>query len=90
MKLLPSVSEAIEFRQREFGWTQTRMASALGLTRGHYSEIMHGKRALPYHCACRAYALGVPAEILLNGHSIQPKRANVYGDRSSRRRSNGR
>lgn len=81
-----SVSEAVEFRQREFGWTQTRMAEELGLTRGHYSEIMHGKRALPYTAACRAYALGVPAEVLLNLKSIEPKRANVYGDRVTLRR----
>lgn len=47
MTKLLFVSEAIEFRQREFGWTQTRMAKALRLSRGHYSEIMQGKRALP-------------------------------------------
>lgn len=78
---LPSVSEAIEFRQREFGWTQERMAKALGITGAHYSEIMHGKRRLPYEAACRAFALGVPHTVLLNLKSIQPKRANVYGDR---------
>lgn len=90
MKRLPSVSEAIEFRQRELGWTQTRMAEALSLTTGHYSEIMHGKRGVPYRCACLAYALGVPAEILLNVQSITPKRANVYGVRSARRAYSGR
>lgn len=76
-----SVSEAIEFRQREFGWTAARMAETLGLTDSHYSELMHGKRGLPYHAACRAYDLGVPASILLDLRAIKPKRANVYGDR---------
>jgi transcriptional regulator with XRE-family HTH domain len=79
----PSVSEAIEFRQREFGWTQTRMAKALGLSTGHYSELMTGKRRLPYRAACLAYKLGVPASVLLNLRSLQPKRANVYGDRGA-------
>lgn len=80
-KKVLSVSEAIEFRQREFGWNQSRMAEALGLSTGHYSELMSGKRGLPYRAACRAYKLGVPADVLLNLDSIQPKRANVYGDR---------
>jgi hypothetical protein len=41
------------------------MAKALGLGRGHYSEIMKGKRGLPYRAACKAFELGVPAEVLL-------------------------
>lgn len=77
----PSVSEAIQFKQREFGWTQARMARALGLTSGHYSELMNGKRGLPYRAACLAYALGIPADVRLNPNSIKPKRANVCGDR---------
>lgn len=76
-----SVSEAIEFRQREFGWTQARMAKALGLSTGHYSELMRGKRRLPYRSACLAYKLGVPATVLLNLKSLEPKLSNVYGDR---------
>lgn len=76
---LPSVSEALEFRQREYGWTQRRMAKALGIGHGHYNEVLQGKRALPYAAACRAYGVGVPANILLNLKSIQPKRSNVYG-----------
>lgn len=78
---LPSVSEALEFRQREYGWTQRRMAKALGMQNGHYNEVLAGKRRLPYEAACRAFKLGVPAHVLLNIESIQPKRANVYGDR---------
>ncbi|MBK9497665.1 MAG: hypothetical protein IPO08_24890 [Xanthomonadales bacterium] len=82
---MPSVSEAIEFRQREYGWTAEKMAKALGLTSGHYSELMHGKRRLPYRAACRAFALGVPAHVLLDEKAIRPKRANVYGDRKRQR-----
>lgn len=75
------VSEAIQFRQREFGWTAKRMAEAIGMKPSHYSEMMNGKRRLPYSAACRAHALGVPAAILLNIHAIEPKFADVYGDR---------
>lgn len=81
----PYVSEALEFRQVEYGWTQRRMAKALGIGNGHYNEILQGKRALPYTAACRAYDLGVPANILLNAKSIRPKRSTVYG--RGRRRS---
>jgi len=75
----PSVSEALEFRQVEYGWSQRRMAKALGICGSHYNEILQGKRSLPYSAACRAYDIGVPAEILLNSKSIKPKRASVYG-----------
>jgi transcriptional regulator with XRE-family HTH domain len=81
----PYVSEALEFRQVEYGWTQRRMAKALGITGPHYNEILQGYRALPYRAACKAFEIGVPAEILLNAKSIEPKRAQVYG--SGRRRS---
>lgn len=90
MKRVPAVSEAIELRQRELGWTQARMAEALSLTTGHYSEIIHGKRGVPYRCACLAYGLGVPADILLNPKSIAPKPASVHGVRSARRVHGGR
>lgn len=75
----PSVSEALEFRQVEYGWTQRRMAKALGMSCGHYNEVLQGKRRLPYKAACLAYAVGVPAAVLLNIKSIAPKRASVYG-----------
>lgn len=41
----------------------------------HYSEVLGGRRGLPYAGACHAYEIGVPAEILLNLKSLQPKRA---------------
>lgn len=82
---LPSVSEALEFRQREYGWSQRRMAKELGIGPGHYNEVLQGKRGLPYHAACRAYQVGVPADVLLNLASIQPKRSGIY-QRTGRRR----
>jgi transcriptional regulator with XRE-family HTH domain len=62
---LPSIRSALEFRREAYGWTQTKMAKALGLTRGHYSEIKAGKRGLPYRAACKAFEIGVPADVLL-------------------------
>jgi transcriptional regulator with XRE-family HTH domain len=62
---LPSLIDAVEFRRCQYGWSQNRMAQELGLTRGHYSEFISGKRGLPLQARCRAYALGVPADVLL-------------------------
>lgn len=71
---LPSIRSALEFRREEYGWTQTAMAAALGLQRSHYSEVVSGKRALPFKAACRAFEIGVPAEVLLQ----TPKTKRVY------------
>lgn len=62
---LSSIPSALEFRREAYGWTQTRMAKALGLQRSHYSEIISGKRRLSFRAACRAYKIGVPAAVLL-------------------------
>ena len=62
---LPSIRSALEFRREAYGWTRTRMAQAIGIGKSHYSEVISGKRALPYKAACRAFEIGVPAEILL-------------------------
>lgn len=63
---LPTIPSALRFRQEQYGWTQAKMAKRLGLSTGHYSEVLSGKRALPYEAACRAYKLGVPATVLLS------------------------
>lgn len=57
--------------QQEYGWNQTRMAQELGLSRGHYSEVLSGKRRLPYEAACRAYNLGLRATVLLSLDNIK-------------------
>lgn len=62
---LPTIRAALEFRREQYGWTRMAMAKALGLGRGHYSEIMQGKRGLPYRAACKAFEIGVPADVLL-------------------------
>lgn len=60
-----SVAEALEFRRDQYGLTQGEFAAILGLNKGHYSEIAAGKRRLPIGATKRAFAIGVPAEVLL-------------------------
>lgn len=62
---LPTIRSAVEFRRKEYGWTKARMAEVLGLTRGHYTEFVQGKRRLPVNARCKAFEVGVPAEVLL-------------------------
>ena len=61
----PSIPSALAFRQEQYGWTQAQMAKKLGIQASHYSEILSGKRKLPYEAACRAFRIGVPATVLL-------------------------
>ncbi|WP_157385878.1 helix-turn-helix domain-containing protein [Methylosarcina fibrata] len=60
-----SIADALEFRREQYGLTQSEFAAILGLQKGHYSEIVNGKRKLPIGATKRAYALGVPADVLL-------------------------
>lgn len=62
---LPSVPEALEFRREQYGWTREMMAFAIGLSKGHYSEVINGKRQLPLNATRHAYSIGVPATVLL-------------------------
>ena len=65
---LPKITDALRFRQEQYAYTQKKMAQVLGLHQSHYSEILNGKRSLPYSAAIRAYEIGVPPKVLL-----QPK-----------------
>lgn len=69
-----SIADALEFRREQYGLTQREFAAILGLQNGHYSEIVNGKRRLPLGATKRAFAIGVPAEVLL-----QPEMHNVGG-----------
>lgn len=62
---LPTIREALEFRREAYGWTQAKMASALGLHGSHYSEIIRGRRRLPVNAMKAAFEIGVPPEVLL-------------------------
>lgn len=59
------VAEALEFRRDQYGLSKSEFAAILGLQKSHYCEIINGKRQLPIGATKRAFAVGVPAEVLL-------------------------
>jgi transcriptional regulator with XRE-family HTH domain len=61
-----TIAEALEDTRKDLSWSKGDMATALGLQGSHYSEVLTGKRALPYRSACVAFAIGVPARVLLD------------------------
>ena len=60
-----SIPDALEFRRDQYGLTRTEFAALLGLGLNHYGEIINGKRGIGKTAMRRAYAIGVPAEVLL-------------------------
>ena len=60
-----SIVDALDFRRDQYGLTRTEFAAILGMTSAHFSEVMAGKRNLPLNARIRAFAVGVPAEVLL-------------------------
>ena len=62
---LPTIRAALEFRREAYGWSGTQMAKALGIQRSHYNEVINGHRRLPVNARCKAFEIGVPAEVLL-------------------------
>lgn len=61
----PKLVDAIQFRQEQYGWNDTKMATMLDIPKSHYSEFKHGKRGLPINSIRKAYAIGIPANVLL-------------------------
>jgi len=68
---LPTAVEAIEFRREAYGLNQREMALVLGVTAARYSEIIHGKRAIPKTMMARAFEYGVPAAALFQCHPLK-------------------
>lgn len=60
-----SIIDALDFRRELYGLTRSEFAAILGMDPPHFSEVMAGKRNLPLNARIRAFALGVPAEVLL-------------------------
>lgn len=71
---LPSIRSAVEFRRESYGWSRAVMAKKLGIQRSHYYEFVNGKRGLSYRAMCKAFELGVPANVLLQ----TPKTKHEY------------
>ena len=55
-----SVVDAVEFRREAYGLLATDMAKLLGISKGHYSDFVAGKRELPKKSVIKAMIIGVP------------------------------
>lgn len=60
-----SAIDAVEFRRDQYALPRTEFAALLGMSLSHYGEFVNGKRKLPKRAMVRAFAIGVPAEVLL-------------------------
>jgi antitoxin component HigA of HigAB toxin-antitoxin module len=60
-----SLADALEFRRDQYGLKAAEFAAILGLTPPKYSEVINEKRNMPLNARIRAFAIGVPAEVLL-------------------------
>ena len=69
-----SLVDALEFRRDAYGLKSSEFAAILGLSTTHYSEFLSGKRNLPLNARIRAFAIGVPAEALLQPGSEMQRR----------------
>lgn len=60
-----SMVDALDFRREQYGLSWAEFGMLLGLSAQHMSEVKNGKRRLPIGALKRAYAIGVPADALL-------------------------
>ena len=60
-----SVGDALELRRKECGLSRRNFSYLLGLQEGNYSMVVNGKKQLSLNATKCAYAIGVPAAILL-------------------------
>lgn len=60
-----TISSALEFRREQYGLSEREFAYVLGLQPSHYNEIVNGRRDITKKAMRRAFAIGVPAEVLL-------------------------
>lgn len=61
-----SLPDALEFRRDQYGLSAKEFGMLINLSSSHYSEVIHGLRDLPIKSVKRAFAIGVPAEVLLS------------------------
>jgi DNA-binding transcriptional regulator YiaG len=60
-----SVGAALEFRREAYGLSADEFAFILGIQRSHYNELVNGRREISKKAMRRAFAIGVPAAVLL-------------------------
>ena len=64
-----SAAEALEFRRDQYGLDVKDFCYILSISKGHYSEIINGKRNPPLSLIRNAASIGVPLETLVFGVS---------------------
>lgn len=74
-----SLVDAMEFRRDQYDLTAAQFAAILGMASTHYSDFVSGRRNLPLNARIRAYAIGVPAEVLLQPGSEMVRSAKKEG-----------
>lgn len=74
-----SIIDALEFRRDQYGLKQSEFAAILGMTPSHFSEVMAGKRNLPLNARIRAFAIGVPSDVLLQPGSEMVRQSRKAG-----------
>jgi Lar family restriction alleviation protein len=72
----PAITQVLELKRQASGMTQKDFAALIGLSSPHYSEIINGKRRLPLGATKKAFAIGIPAAILLQDDSAAGIAAN--------------
>ena len=65
-----TLAYSLEFLRDQYGLSRGEFAVLLGLQRSRYREIVNGKRGMPLNAIKRAYAVGVPADVLLSNNCI--------------------
>ena len=70
-----SIADALEFRRDQYGLKAREFSAILGMTPSHYSEVVNKGRNLPLNARIRAFAIGVPADVLLQPGSEMERRA---------------
>lgn len=69
-----SLIDAMEFRRDQYCLKASEFAAIIGMTPAHYSEFTNGRRNLPLNARIRAFAIGVPSDVLLQPGSEMQRR----------------
>jgi DNA-binding transcriptional regulator YiaG len=66
-----AIGAALEFRREQYNLTQDEFAFILGVRPSHYSEVVRGRREITKKMMRRAFAIGVPAAVLLQPVTVR-------------------
>jgi DNA-binding XRE family transcriptional regulator len=75
---MPSLGERIKTRRQQLGWTQDRLASEAGISKGFLSDLERDERNVSAEYLQRiARALGVTLDFLVEGGTVKPLKREV-------------